>query len=297
MFSDIDLSQIIFGKTPPAWHPYIKLARLDRPIGIWLLLLPCLWSLVLGSGGLSFVSPYKVILFIVGAFLMRAAGCVINDIWDKELDANVTRTQTRPLASGEISVTYAFRFLLALLAASLLILIQLPHMAVVLGVFSLLLVVAYPYMKRITWIPQLFLGLTFNWGALMGWAAATDSLSMPALLLYIGGIFWTLAYDTIYAHQDIEDDVRVGIKSTARLFGKNSKLFVRIFYVLSIIFIFIARKESREISLLTPLTTAIPLIYGLWRVQLWNKDDPASCLRTFKESQGYGWLVLLMLMI
>lgn len=299
MFSDINLSQIIFTKTPPAWHPYIKIARLDRPIGIWLLFLPCLWGIAMGQGLANFKGHSFGILglFALGAVLMRSAGCIINDLWDMNLDASVERTRSRPLVSGEISVAHAIRFLAVLLGLSLLDLIMLPHLTIVLGVLSLALVVAYPYMKRITWVPQLFLGFTFNWGALMGWAAVTGSLSKPAILLYIGGIFWTLAYDTIYAHQDIEDDTLVGVKSTARLFGSNSKLFVAGFFVLSVITLIWARCAMTEISFLTPLLSALPAVQAGWQLWTWKPEDPASCLRVFKANQAYGWLALLLLCV
>jgi len=299
MFSDIDLSQAIFRKVPPSWHPYIKLARLDRPIGIWLLLFPCLWGIVLASGGALNISPKTcgtLVLFIIGSILMRSAGCVVNDLWDMELDASVERTKTRPLPSGEISVAHAIRFLAILLALSLLVLILLPHLAIVMGVLSLVLVAAYPYMKRVTWMPQLFLGLTFNWGALMGWAAVDGHLSSACFYLYISGIFWTLGYDTIYAHQDKESDALVGIKSTARLFGDSSKFFVGVFYGLSLIFLLLARYAT-EPGLLTPLLSALPAAQFVWQIQTWDMNDPQSCLRIFKSNQIYGWLALLMLSI
>ncbi len=297
MFSDINLSQIIFRKAPASWHPYIKLSRLDRPIGIWLLLIPCLWGIVLASGGIANISLQTcqtIILFAIGAVLMRSAGCVINDLWDMKLDAAVDRTKARPLASGEISVANALRFLVVLLILSLCILVLLSHTAIVLGVLSLGLVVAYPSMKRLTWVPQLFLGLTFNWGALMGWAAVTDSISLPAILLYISGIFWTLGYDTVYAHQDKEDDALIGIKSTARLFGDNSKFYVGIFYAASVIFLFVAKAEA-SFGLLTPLLTGLPAVQAGWQIRNWDMNDPHSCLKIFKSNQIYGLLALLML--
>lgn len=299
MFSDIDLKHIVFQKVPVSWHPYIKLARLDRPIGIWLLLFPCLWSIILASNGIVNISPKTcgtLALFAIGAVLMRAAGCIFNDICDMALDAAVERTKTRPLVSGEISPSYAFRFMLVLLTLSMFILITLPHLTIVLGLLSLGLVIAYPYMKRITWLPQLFLGLTFNWGALMGWAAVREHLSPACFDLYISGIFWTLGYDTIYAHQDKESDAIVGIKSTARLFGDRSKLFVGIFYALSLIFLIKARYTG-EMGLLTPLLSALPACQLVWQLRNWDMNDPQSCLRIFKSNQVYGWLALLMLAI
>ncbi|MFH1158666.1 MAG: 4-hydroxybenzoate octaprenyltransferase [Pseudomonadota bacterium] len=297
MPSDINLTQIIFRKVPENWHPYIKLSRLDRPIGIWLLLFPCWWGIVLSGGGMTNLSPEtlkNMVLFAAGAFLMRPAGCIVNDLCDRKLDASVERTKTRPLASGEISPAHALRFLAVLLALSLMILLMLPRITIILGVLSLFLVVAYPKMKKLTWWPQLFLGFAFNWGALMGWAAMTEGLSWECLLLYIGGIFWTLGYDTIYAHQDKEDDVLVGIKSTARLFGRKSRFYVPVFYGLSLFFLMMA-KYAVAGSLLTPLLTALPALQVVWQMKTWDMDDPESCLRVFKSNQAYGWLVLLML--
>jgi 4-hydroxybenzoate polyprenyltransferase len=300
MFSDINLSQEIFRKAPPSWHPYIKLARLDRPIGIWLLLFPCLWGITLASNGLTNISLKTlttiVPLFFIGAILMRAAGCIINDLWDMELDAAVERTKTRPLPSGEISVRQALRFLIVLLLLSLLVLILLPHLAIVMGVLSLGLVVAYPYMKRVTWLPQFFLGVTFNWGVLMGWAAVQGSLSSACFYLYISGIFWTLGYDTIYAHQDKESDALAGIKSTARLFGDRSKFFVGLFYGLSVLFLLFAR-YSGEPGLLTPLLTLLPTAQIVWQLRNWDMNDPQSCLKVFKSNWLYGLAALAVLSI
>ncbi len=297
MFSDINLARIVFRKTPDTWHPYIKLTRIDRPIGIWLLLMPCLWSILLASGGFAHLSLHTVkllFLFTVGAVLMRTAGCIVNDLWDIKLDAAVERTQMRPLASGEISVMRALQVLAGLLALSFLILIMLPYAGILLGVLSLLLVAAYPGMKRVTWVPQLFLGLTFNWGALMGWAAVTGSLAWPAVLLYIGGIFWTLCYDTVYAHQDKEDDALVGIKSTARLFGKNSKYFVGVFFAMSVFFLTKARYAVAP-NMAVIFLALLPALHALWQIKVWDMNDQQSCLKIFKSNQVYGLLALLML--
>lgn len=299
MPSDINLKALVFRKIPEKWHPFIKLARLDRPTGIWLLLLPCWWGIVLASGGIVQMSAQSwtnAILFAMGAVLMRAAGCIVNDLWDQKLDASVERTKSRPLASGEISVSHAIRFLAILLAASLLILISMPRVTIILGVLSLALVAAYPYMKRLTWWPQLFLGFTFNWGVLMGGASVYNELSWAIVLAYMAGIFWTLGYDTIYAHQDKEDDVLIGIKSTALLFGDKSQGYVAVFYGLSLLFLLIAKYMILP-SLLTPLLTAVAAAQIIWQIRVWDMNDPESCLRVFKSNQVYGWLVLLMLAI
>lgn len=295
MSSDIETRKLVFRKTPPRLHPYIKLARLDRPIGTWLLLLPGWWSIMLAGNGMAHMGMRELrlmILFGLGALLMRGAGCTVNDLWDRKLDAQVERTKTRPLPAGEVTVPQAFCFLAALLAASFLILIILPPLAIWLGVFSLLLVGSYPLMKRVTWWPQAFLGLTFNWGALMGWAAVTGHLALPPLLLYAGGICWTLAYDTIYAHQDKEDDAMVGIKSTALLFGAKSKPIVAAFFGAALLLIAAAKIAATGIG---PglFLLALPAAHATWQINGWRIDDPANCLKIFRANRDFGLLVLL----
>lgn len=299
MHTDILTEKFIFKKTPAAWHPYIKLARMDRPIGVWLLLFPCWWSLVLAHGNLAamgFYGWWLMLLFGAGAILMRSAGCIINDLWDRKLDAQVERTQTRPLPAGELSVMQALKFLAALLGISFLILLTLPKLCIWLGIFSPLLVISYPLMKRITWWPQLFLGLTFNWGALMGWAAVHEGIGLGAVFLYIGGIFWTLAYDTIYAHQDKEFDLRMGMKSTALLFADRSLHFIRIFYAAAM-GCFLFAKLVSDPKLVTLLLALLPAAHLYWQTRAWNMHDPENCLKIFKSSQIVGWLVLGMIII
>lgn len=281
MPTDIRAERFIFRSTPPAWHPYIKLARLDRPVGIWLLLLPGWWSIVLAGGG-----GYYLTLFALGAVLMRAAGCVVNDLWDRRLDAQVERTRTRPLASGEVSPRQALVFLFVLLSLSLAILLQMNALTIALGFLSLLPVVLYPLMKRVTWWPQLFLGLTFNWGALMGWATATGTIAPAAWLMYAGGIFWTLAYDTVYAHQDKQDDALVGIKSTARLFGDKSRIFVGLSLVLALALFALAK------GALTPLLL-LPALHAAWQICRWDMRSPESCLSIFKSNVIFGLFLLI----
>lgn len=271
-------------------RPYLYLMRLDRPIGWWLLLLPGWWGIALGSWMLTSWSIVAFALFLIGAVIMRAAGCIINDIWDRDLDKQVERTAKRPLASGVISLFDALVLLTLLLMSGLAILILMPPLTVALGFLSIPLIAIYPFMKRITWWPQLFLGIVFNFGVLMGFAAATETLTFGALLLYIGAIFWTLAYDTVYAHQDIEDDLRVGIKSTARLFGEKSKLFVSICYALAFLFLLGAMIET-EIS---PAIYAllIPAVgYTIRGVKDWDPADQASSLVLFKANRDIGLLV------
>ena len=221
---------------PRALRPYARLMRLERPIGWWLLLLPCWWGLALGqiaSGG-GLPSPWFVLLFLIGAIIMRGAGCTLNDIADRDFDGRVERTKLRPIPSGQVSVAQAFVFLILLCLLGLAVLLQFNWFTVFTGAASLVIVAVYPFMKRITYWPQAVLGLAFNWGALVGWTAVHGSLSLAPLLLYAGGIAWTLAYDTIYAHQDKEDDALIGLKSTALKFGENTIWWLGLFFFLAL---------------------------------------------------------------
>ena len=220
------LPQSWVDRAPAAMRPYLRLARYDRPVGFWLLGLPCWMGLVLArtGSGLGWVDLYYAILFAIGAIAMRGAGCTYNDIVDQDLDAQVGRTADRPLPAGSVSLKQAWIFLLAQCGVGLIVLVQLPLLAIGVGLGSLVLVAAYPFMKRITWWPQAWLGLTFNWGIPVAYTAAAGTFDLAALALYAGAVFWTLGYDTIYAHQDAEDDALVGVKSTARLFGENLSL-------------------------------------------------------------------------
>src|SRR5437762_259080 len=215
----------------PDWlRPYLRLARLDRPIGSWLLLLPCWWSVGLAAvhAGTQ-VNLWHALLFFIGAFAMRGAGCTWNDIVDRDLDAKVERTRSRPIPAGQVSVTQAFVFLVLQALVGLAVLLQFNRFAVVAGIASLVIVAVYPFMKRITWWPQVVLGLAFSWGALMGFAVTLGRIDLTALVLYAGSIAWVIGYDTIYAHQDAEDDALIGIKSTARLFGARTQLALSVF--------------------------------------------------------------------
>lgn len=219
---------------PPAWHPFIYLARLDRPIGWWLLLLPGWWSISLGAPS-SGIMLWVMVLFFVGAIVTRAAGCIVNDMWDRRLDQLIARTSARPLAAGTISMTQAALFLLALGLVGLLVLIQLPRIAIYVGLAAVPLVVLYPLAKRVTWFPQFVLGLTFSWGVILGWAAVTTSLPpLPIILIYAGSVFWVFGYDTIYAIQDMEDDRTVGIKSSALAFDSRVRLGTGAAYVIAV---------------------------------------------------------------
>src|SRR5438067_5217189 len=216
----------------PQWsRPYLRLSRLDRPIGSWLLLMPCWWSAAIAAGVAHSIGqlPFVLALFLIGAFAMRGAGCTWNDITDRDLDAKVERTRSRPIPAGQVSVTQAFVFLVAQALVGLAVLLQFNRFAVLTGIASLLIVAIYPFMKRITWWPQVFLGLAFSWGALMGFAVTFGRIDATALVLYGGSIAWVIGYDTIYAHQDAEDDALIGIKSTARLFGKRTRQALVVF--------------------------------------------------------------------
>ena len=277
-------------KCPEKWRPYFYLARLDRPVGWWLLLLPGLWAIMLAPGGWGAKLGLSV-LFFIGAVVMRAAGCVINDIWDRDFDAQVERTALRPLASGQVSLKHASIFLGVLLFMGLAILVQMNGATILLGFAVMPLIILYPMMKRITYWPQAFLGLTFNFGALMGWCAMTGSLAPEAFWLYVSGIFWTLGYDTIYAHQDKDDDALVGIKSTALKFGKTSKLWVSGFYALAYICLFKA-VLSADMPLYALSIMGIPAFHFIYQIREWRMDDPQSSLAMFQSNRDYGLIVL-----
>ena len=269
--------------------------RLDRLIGAWLLLLPCWWSVTLASIGMP--DPWLMGLFVAGALVMRGAGCTYNDIVDRDIDAKVERTSTRPLPSGQVSVRAGAIFLAAQLAVGLAVLLQFNAFAVGLGAASLILVATYPFMKRITYWPQAWLGLTFNWGALMGWAAVYGEVNTTACLLYAGGFFWTLGYDTIYAHQDKEDDVLVGVKSAALVLGNYTKPFVAVVYVLSIVLIAAATLIPFPFSVPAAAVLGVGGLHLAWQVITLNIDDHANCLRRFRSNRDFGLLVLAALLL
>ncbi len=292
-FTDIRPDGIVAQLPPPA-RPYARLMRLDRPIGTWLLLLPCWWGLALAAP--FFPNLWLMLLFGIGAIVMRGAGCVVNDIYDRELDRRVERTSTRPLASGEIALWQAVLFLGLLLALGLGILLLFNHATVITGMLSLLLVFTYPAMKRVTWWPQLFLGFTFNWGLLMGGVAVTGHIQFPILLAYIAGIFWTLAYDTIYAHQDARDDAAVGIKSTALLFGEHSPRWVVLFYALTILFLALAGWAA-HLGFAYEWGLLVAALYAAVQLVLWRMNDPENCLHRFKSNRDFGLIVLVAIIL
>ncbi|NCC22106.1 MAG: 4-hydroxybenzoate octaprenyltransferase [Alphaproteobacteria bacterium] len=290
--TDIKQNKLI-AMLPEAARPYALLMRLDRPIGIWLLLLPGLWSIAMASGDRPFLDTgflKAVALFALGAVIMRGAGCIVNDLWDVRFDRAVERTRTRPLASGAIKPWQAAGLLLALFLFGLVILLQFELVTILLGFLSLPLIVLYPLMKRWTWWPQAFLGLTFNFGALMGWSAMKDVLEPAALLLYAAGFFWTLGYDTIYAHQDKEDDALVGVKSTARLFGSESRQWVAGFYGVSFFLLALAGLAGGA-GILYFLALVPAAAHHYRQVTDWAMDDPRDSLRRFKAARDFGLIV------
>jgi 4-hydroxybenzoate polyprenyltransferase len=277
----------------PAWtRPYLRLARLDRPIGSWLLLLPCWWSAALAAiaAGSAGPSPVHVALFFVGAFAMRGAGCTWNDIVDRDLDGSVERTRSRPIPSGQVSVRQAFGFLLLQALIGLAVLVSFNRFTIALGIASLAIAAVYPFMKRITYWPQIVLGLAFSWGALMGWAAAFGALAIPPLLLYAGSIAWVIGYDTIYAHQDREDDALIGIKSTALLFGERTKPILTSFYALAVALIG-AAGHGAGAGLVFALGLLAFAGHLAWQVIRLDINDPDRCLALFKSDRDAGLIL------
>ena len=276
------------------YRAYALLARMDRPIGIWLLLLPSLWGIFLAAGSVtvSFAAVahflYMVMLFGVGAVAMRSAGCVINDIWDRDLDMLVERTRGRPLAAEDLSLKQAFLFLCVLLVVGLVVLLQMNGTTIILGFVSVPLIIAYPLMKRITWWPQAFLGITFNFGVLMGWSAMANQLEVAALLIYVGAMFWTLGYDTIYAHQDKEDDMLAGIKSTALRFGERGKIWVAGFYGVALVFFAAGLATIDWVYVFGVLPIGVHLFN---QIRTWKMDDAESALAVFKSNRDAGFLM------
>lgn len=290
LLGDIPIGNWVDRGLPQALRPYARLMRLDRPIGTWLLLLPCWWSIALAAQG-TWPDLWLMALFGIGALVMRGAGCTFNDWADRDFDGLVERTRQRPIPSGDVTPLQALLFLALLLGVGLLILLQLNPFAVAIGAASLLLVFPYPYMKRVTGWPQAWLGLTFNWGALLGWAAATGSLSWPALLLYAAGPLWTLGYDTIYAHQDKEDDALIGVKSTALTLGDKTKPWLLFFFASAVLLIGLAGYAAGLAWPFYPILFAAWL-HTLWQVSDLEMDDAADCLAKFKSNRVFGLIVL-----
>jgi 4-hydroxybenzoate polyprenyltransferase len=273
---------------PAFARPYMRLARLDRPIGTWLLLLPGWWAIALAANG--WPDFRLMLLFAVGAVVMRGAGCTFNDIVDRDFDGRVERTKLRPIPSGAVGVKAAWAFLVAQCLVGLAVLLSLPMTAIALGFASLALIAIYPFMKRITYWPQFVLGLAFNWGALMGYAAARDTLALPPVLLYLGAIAWTIGYDTIYAHQDKDDDALIGVKSTALRFGAATHKWMWGFYgaMIAALVLVGATAGLGSIYYVGVFFAGAQLVSQILRLDI---DDPAKCLALFRSNRDFGLIV------
>jgi 4-hydroxybenzoate polyprenyltransferase len=274
-------------RLPGRWRDHAVLARWDRPIGTWLLLLPCWWGLALPN---VVPDPWLMLLFGLGAIAMRGAGCTVNDLADRDFDRKVARTRNRPLASGRLGTRDALLFVAAQMAVGGLVLLAMNKTAALVAIASIPLIVAYPFMKRITYWPQAFLGITFNWGALVGYAAVTGRLEPAAALLYAAGFFWTLGYDTLYAHQDKEDDALIGVKSTALLFGDATGRWVFGFYAAMLALLAAAGFLAGKGPLFW--LGLLPVAWHLHRqTRDLRLDEPADCLARFRSNRDAGLLV------
>lgn len=287
----------------PVWsRPYLRLSRADRPIGTWLLLIPCWWGLAaaaLHEGAFTAQYLWIAVGCAVGAWLMRGAGCTWNDITDREIDAAVERTRSRPIPSGQVSVRSAVVWMVVQALLAFCILLTFNWAAIALGVASLALVCVYPFAKRFTWWPQVFLGLAFNWGALLAWTAATGRLEAPAVLIWLAGIAWTLFYDTIYAHQDRDDDALIGVKSTARLFGEHTAKWLKWFLIITVslfgVGLILAVVESANaVQLVVALGGVWAMGWHLaWQLRRLDIDDPGVCLKLFRSNREAGLIPVL----
>jgi 4-hydroxybenzoate polyprenyltransferase len=288
---------------PVTARPYLRLSRADRPIGTWLLLIPCLWGIALAAmaDGFRLWDLWLAVSCAAGAFLMRGAGCTWNDITDRDIDAQVARTRSRPIPSGQVGVRRALLWMAVQAALGAMILFSYNRAAILLGLLSLLPVLIYPFAKRFTWWPQAFLGIAFNWGALLAYAAHAGEVRLPAVLLYAAGIVWTLYYDTIYAHQDKEDDALIGVKSTARLFAENSRHWLFAFLVMTVVLM-----AAAVMAATLPTGRLLPLLLGLagawamgwhmaWQMRGLDLDDPGQCLRKFHSNRDAGLIAALFL--
>jgi 4-hydroxybenzoate polyprenyltransferase len=277
---------------PARLRPFARLSRLDRPIGWWLLLFPCWWSSALAAdaAGVAWPNPWHILLFLIGAIVMRGAGCTYNDIVDRDIDAQVARTRSRPLPSGQVTVRQAQVWLVVQALIGLLVLLQFNRYTIIVGAASLVLVAIYPFMKRFTNWPQLFLGFAFSWGALMGWAAAYGSLGWPPVVLYAGAILWTIGYDTIYALQDKEDDALIGVRSTARLFGVQTKPVLAIFFGGATV-LFALAFYLAGVGLVAFAALALGVVHLAWQVATVDPGNAANALTRFRANRDYGWIL------
>lgn len=296
--SDIRRDSWIERLVPAPAHPYARLMRLDRPIGIWLLLFPCWWSQTLAELGTG--KPYPrldyLALFAIGALAMRAAGCAFNDFVDREIDAKVQRTASRPIPSGQVSPAAALAFVVIAALVGLAVLVRFNTFTIVLAISSLALVLVYPFAKRFTTYPQLVLGLAFNWGALVGWAAIKGTIGLPAVVLYIGCVLWTVGYDTIYAHQDKDDDAQLGLGSTALRFGENTVSYVGALYGSAVVLWLLAGALAGT-HLIYFLALTLVFLQMSWQVATLDTTSPANCLRRFRSSRDVGVAVFLGLVL
>jgi 4-hydroxybenzoate polyprenyltransferase len=290
--ADADLGNWVVRLVPRSAQPYAQLMRLDRPVGWWLLLLPCWWGLLLAqiSAGRGWPNVWFAALFLIGAIVMRGAGCTLNDIIDRKFDAQVLRTKQRPIPSGRVNVAQALVFLCGQCSVGLAVLVQFNLYTILLGMASLLVVVVYPFMKRITNWPQLVLGLAFNGGALMGWSAVRGSLTLAPLCLYGAGIFWTLAYDTIYAHQDKEDDVLIGVKSTALQFGDATENWLIGFFIVSLTLADVALWLAGA-SFIAHMGIVLAALHAGWQIWRLETNDAELCLALFKSNRVFGLII------
>lgn len=286
--SDIPAGDWIDRWLPKGIQPFPRLARLDRPIGTWLLLWPCWWSVALASP--DWADPVLLVLFALGAVVMRGAGCTFNDIVDRDIDGQVARTANRPLPSGAVTLKGAVAFMVLQALIGLVVLLQFEPFAIWVGIASLGVVAVYPFMKRVTDWPQAVLGLAFNWGALLGWAAVRGEIGWPAVCLYVAGILWTLGYDTIYAHQDKDDDRIVGVRSTALRLGTATRSWLVRFYAGALILMGIA---GTLVGLGWPFTLglAVAAVHAGWQIGTLDIDDARNCLAKFRSNRDFGLIV------
>ncbi len=282
-------------RMPSAWQPYLLLARVDRPIGTWLLFLPGLWGILLAGAPVEATIPL-IVLFAIGSLAMRAAGCVVNDLWDRDIDRQVARTAGRPLASGALRPRQALAFLAVLLLIGLGVLLQLDPLAQMLGVGSLVLVAVYPLAKRVTWWPQLMMGFTFGFGAPMGYAAASGQIDAAWVALYAAAILWDLGFDTIYAHQDREDDALVGVHSTALLFGERTRPFLAACYAAAMLALILAGALA-GLSVWFYVAVLVPIYLLAWQVAALDIYDPALCLKLFRANREVGLAIALAILV
>lgn len=298
MVSDAPRGNWVDRLLPGRARAYARLARLDRPIGWWLLLWPCWWSSALASSfdGSQFPAPLHLLLFLIGAVVMRGAGCTYNDIVDRKIDAEVARTRSRPIPSGQVGVAGALVLLVVLALIGLAVLIQFNTFAILLGIASLATIAIYPFLKRITNWPQIGLGISFSWGALMGWAVLLGNLDWPPIILYVGCIFWVIGYDTIYAMQDKEDDALAGVRSTARLFGARAKSLIAFSYSCAII-LFAVSFWMAETGVIAFMGLGLGAAHLAWQVKTLNAENAERCLKLFRSNRDYGWIIFLGIVI